>query len=72
MINILARFYLCLVLGLGPGVGRGVLTWLMSSMLARGARGVLALLDMITVNCQLSPHSRAQSSVGTETEEHPS
>ena len=33
--------YLCFVLGLGPGVGRGVLTWLMSSILARGARGVL-------------------------------
>ena len=42
-------FYLCLVLGLGPGVGRGVLTWLMSSMLARGAREVLALLAIITV-----------------------
>ena len=41
-------FYLCLVLGLGPGVGRGVLTWLMSSMLARGAREVLALLAIIT------------------------
>ena len=31
--------YLCLVLGLGPGVGIGVLIWDMSSMLARGAAG---------------------------------
>ena len=45
MINILGRLYLCLVLGLGPGVGRGVLTWLMSSILARGARGLL--LDIL-------------------------
>ena len=37
-----ARLYLCLVLGLGPGVGRGVLTWLMSSMLARGALTLLS------------------------------
>ena len=28
---------LILVLGLGPGVGRGVLSWERSSMLARGA-----------------------------------
>ena len=52
-------FYLCLVLGLGPGVGRGVLTWLMSSMLARGARGaleltILSLLDMINFTGELS------------------
>ena len=51
--------YLCFVLGLGPGVGRGVLTWLMSSMLARGARGALALtilslLDMINFTGELS------------------
>ena len=51
--------YLCFVLGLGPGVGRGVLTWLMSSILARGARGALALtilslLDMINFTGELS------------------
>ena len=33
--------YLCLVLGLGPGVGMGVLIWEMSSMLARGAAGAV-------------------------------
>ena len=33
--------YLCLVLGLGPGVGMGVLIWEMSSMLASGAAGAV-------------------------------
>ena len=42
-----ARLYLCLVLGLGPGVGRGVLTWLMSSMLARGALTLLSQLAIM-------------------------
>ena len=39
---------LFLVLGDGPGVGRGVAGWLMSSMLARGAiRDILGVIVML-------------------------
>ena len=63
---LVAGLYLCFVLGLGPGVGRGVLTWLMSSILARGARGALAL-TILSLLDMISDHSTAQHNFTTET-----
>ena len=41
--------HLCLLLGLGPGVGRGVLNWEMSSILARGASSLVILVSFIII-----------------------
>ena len=48
--------HLCLLLGLGPGVGRGVFTWEMSSILARGASSLLVsfiIIIIASVKCHL-------------------